>query len=405
MNMFLIFCELIIGFLILDYMLKLLINYLKKDFQWLITKADEIPSFSPSLLDKFFSDSFDSKLGWCRKPNSFGFDKGENGKVKYTIDSDGSRELPESVTLKYSPQIACFGDSYTFCRQVENAHTWQAFSSELLESHILNFGVGNYGLDQALIRYNDTVLPASINTVIMGVVPETICRVHSYWKHYLEFGNILAFKPRYILKNGTLELCENPINSKFDFYNISRCLNKVQKNDNFYLKKFKRHQLVSPFIFSFLKLARYNTSLVYLLIKRKIFQKFKLSNSEIENAPFSKVMEKNLIDSHDMYKDKHNTDLLKAIIIKFKNDALRRGHKPLIIIMPQLGDLRLFEEKTLSYEVFYENLKQELDILDLTKSIRSKDYSKFYINDQYGGHFSKEGNLFVSKAIVQYLSH
>lgn len=36
--------------------------------------------------------------------------------------------------------------------------------------------------------------------IIFNVVPETIARINSYWKHYREFGNTLGFKPLYIIK-------------------------------------------------------------------------------------------------------------------------------------------------------------------------------------------------------------
>ena len=33
----------------------------------------------------------------------------------------------------------------------------------------------------------------STKLIILAFVPETIARIHSYWKHYLEFGNKFGF--------------------------------------------------------------------------------------------------------------------------------------------------------------------------------------------------------------------
>lgn len=59
--------------------------------------------------------------------------------------------------------------------------------------NFLNFGVGNYGVDQALLRYEKTELTNSIEHVILGFVPETICSINSSWNHYVEFGNFFSF--------------------------------------------------------------------------------------------------------------------------------------------------------------------------------------------------------------------
>ena len=199
----------------------------------------------------FFSKSFDPTLGWVRKKNSTGIEKGEQKQIFFKIDEIGSRT--NSNSGKYVPTIACFGDSYAFCRQVDNDETWEYFLSEFLETGVINFGVGNYGLDQALIRYKNTDLPTSVNTVIMAVVPETICRIQSNWKHYLEFGNTFAFKPKFFLENGHLKLQENPMQNEIDFLNYREKLPFIQSNDRFYKEKFRKFQFRFPYTISFIR--------------------------------------------------------------------------------------------------------------------------------------------------------
>ena len=55
-------------------------------------KKDEYPILSEEGLNKFFNKSFDPDLGWIRRPNSQGIEKGKFGDVKYNIDWLGSRE-------------------------------------------------------------------------------------------------------------------------------------------------------------------------------------------------------------------------------------------------------------------------------------------------------------------------
>ena len=64
--------------------------------------------------------------------------------------------------------------------------------------------------------------------------------------------------------------------------------------------------------------------------------------------------------------------------------------------MPQLLDLKLKNNKVLEYEKFFNELKKEMDILDLTSIIYKKNFESLYIEDKYGGHFfSKEIKLFI----------
>ena len=130
----------------------------------------------------------------------------------------------------------------------------------------MNFGVGNYGVDQALLYYQRHDLPLSTEVVILGFVPETICRVQSYWKHYLEFGNIFAFKPRFTFENKKLILHQNPIKNLSDYEEIEKIIDTIKYTDGFYKNKFRKLQFRFPYLATFLLSFRRNITLIYLLI-------------------------------------------------------------------------------------------------------------------------------------------
>ena len=83
---------------------------------------------------------------------------------------------------------------------------------------MINFGVGNYGIDQALLRMKREYPKNKTDSVILAIVPETISRIVSIWKHYYEYGNTFGFKPRFILKNNQLQLIQNPIDNELKFF-------------------------------------------------------------------------------------------------------------------------------------------------------------------------------------------
>ena len=391
----------IIVITILEVVLYIVVNIQRRNFSWLITEKDELPVFDSQALHKFLKYSFDSHLGWVRRPNSSGTENGQKGKITFHIDSFGSRT---NSLKKLSPTIAAFGDSYAFCRQVEDDETWESQLGQQNNFGVMNFGVGNYGADQALLRYKSMSLPDTVQVVVMAFVPETICRIQSYWKHYLEFGNTFAFKPRFILdSNDSLTLLNNLIRDKDDYLSYKEKLPEIQKADNFYKKKFRSHQFRFPYIFSFMRHPIIQSLLISSIAIRRACRILGISSAKIENFPFKLVMTNNLRDAHALYEEDKSKKLLKAILLSFRDEAIRRGHTPLIVVMPQLLDLILGKGTTTSYQKYFRRLSKSLPVIDFTNKFIQTDFKKLYISDQYGGHLSVKGNSLVAEEISIWL--
>lgn len=384
---------------IVELGLFLTVRFLRRGFPWLITEQDEIPKLDLQALRKFIDYSFDPHLGWVRKPNSSGIEHGQKGEINFQIDSTGSRCNKHE---KLTPLIASFGDSYVFCRQVENDETWQAQLSSQEQFGVLNYGVGNYGADQALLRYERITLPNTVQVVVMGFVPETICRIQSYWKHYLEFGNTFAFKPRFVLApDGQLSLLENQIKNEEDFTSLENKLSNIQATDRFYITKFRSLQFRFPYIFSLMRNPVRQLMLINLIAFRALLRLTGVSKSWSENLPFTLVMRENIRDAHELYNDNESTELLRAILVRFKEVAISRGHIPLVLVIPQLLDLKL--ASNINYQNFFMKINMLLPIIDFTNKFANRKIDKLYINDQFGGHLSVDGNLLVAEEISTWL--
>lgn len=387
--------------ILLEITLRVIINAAKKSMPWILTKSDEYPEFKDEIVVKFIENSFDANLGWVRKPNSSGKEIGVESEVCFNIDENGSRANP--FTSHHNSKIAVFGDSYAFCRQVNDGETWECKLSELINAGVLNYGVGNYGIDQAIMRLEMTKLPSTVKAIILCFVPETICRVQSRWKHFLEFGNILAFKPRYILsETGGLTLLENPIKNISSFNEIKKIINEIKNTDKFYKTKFRKYQFRGLYLVVFIKnIARYVAMLrVYFLGKSGV-----ISNEERDDRLFELIVDENIKQSHFLYGNMQSTLLLGALLQKFKDEVVKRGAMPVIIVAPQLMDLK--NQKTRSiYQKFFQDFgsNHNLDVIDLTDAILKGNPSSCYINDRYGGHFSPFGNEIVANEVNDYLS-
>ena len=392
-----IFLYIAAAIILLEVTLQTTVKALRKNFQWLITEKDENPELDKNGLKKFFNSSYDPKLGWVRKPNTTGKERGQKGEITFHIDSFGARQNSHQTG---KPEIAAFGDSYVFARQVEDDETWEAQLSEMIGRDVMNFGVGNYGADQGLIRYERTDLPEEVNIAVLGFVPETICRVHSYWKHYLEFGNTFAFKPRFRLNDeNELELLENLMKTPAHFDRLDEIIPEVSRNDEFYKRKFRSVQFRFPYLLSFFRNPKRNSAIIGALIYREFKKLLGSVSPKIDNLPFRLIMKYNIKGSHEMYGEERSKLLLEKILLRFKQRAIERDHKPLILVMPQLLDLELTAGRDAPYQQFYNDLESEIDVIDMTPVFKEKAFRKLYIDDQYGGHLSKEGNRLVAEEI------
>ena len=229
-------------FFIIELIFRSIIFSVNKKFQWLIIDKDEFPILSETALKKFISHGFDKELGWSRKANTSHEETGKSNQItKWTINSKTARTNPSFDEL--DSKISCYGDSFTFCRQVNDNETWEHFLSKLLDTNVLNFGVGNHGIDQSLLRLKRDFPRHKTDTVILTVVPDTISRIVSVWKHYYEYGNTFGFKPRFVLKNNELQLIKNPIDDESKFYRYRDFLDEIRNNDFFYGKKFKKEKM------------------------------------------------------------------------------------------------------------------------------------------------------------------
>ena len=255
--------------------------------------------------------------------------------------------------------------------------------------------MGNYGLDQSFLKYKKTLINKSTKIIIFGFVPETICRIQSCWKYYLEFGNLHGFKPFCIIKNKKLYLKKNilKIHSKFD--DLKEIIIKTRKLDRFYRLKYKQHVFKYPYIFSFLKNFLLNVRIFSTLIKSLI--KKKSFKNSFEKNTFPLIMENNIKMSHKLYCENYSKNLLKKLIEKISKEV-KNNTKCYFVIFPQLFDLKLKSRKY--YQKFFKELKIDCNIIDLTNNfLAHKNYKKLFINDKYGGHLNYKGNLLVANVL------
>jgi hypothetical protein len=92
---------------------------------------------------------FDPQLGYV--PNASRVPDGIDGSIStYTYGSLGERLVVNHAGT--ACRVHTYGDSMTQCHQVSDGETWQEYLAAHLGEPILNFGVGGYGVHQAIAR-------------------------------------------------------------------------------------------------------------------------------------------------------------------------------------------------------------------------------------------------------------
>jgi len=405
-DIFNIIVEILIAYTITELILCKIILYVNKRFSWLITDKDEKPTLSESGLKKFISHGYDSEFGWVRKPNTFHIENGKEGSTKWTINSIGARTNPNFENLE--SRISCYGDSFTFCRQVNDDETWECYLSELQHTNILNFGVGNYGLDQTLLRLKREYPKNKTKIVIIGIVPDTISRILSIWKHYYEYGNTFGFKPRFILTENNLRLIKNPIDHESKFFHYEKYLDQIKENDFFYHNKFKKEKIRFPYSITILKNIKRNFSIIYWILLIQIYKKLKKDVSNIEWNPMRTIMRINLNWRIKLYQDPSAIMLLKEIIKEFIKIMQEKNATLVLVFLPQKDDVNFIRKNFHFYKNTLLEIKRldNLCVIDLTDYlINQKNLDELYSDpNNYGGHFSKQGNKIIANILNEELN-
>lgn len=391
--------KIVLVYCLLEICIKLIIDSLSTQFQWIITKKSEIPFLEKAVLQKYAETSHHAILGWVRPANSSGSERVGHRRTNFKIDTTGSRSICDSYD---KITVSTFGDSFTFCRQVNDNETWQSYLGKTMKTGIKNFGVGNYGIDQALLRYELIEDFDQTEMVIICVVPETISRIQSVWKHYFEHGNTLAFKPRFELIGEELKLIPNFLVDTSMYKSLSDrgIRQSLQSSDYFYKKKFKKYQYRFPYsVHLFRHPIRQIRLLVLVLIH--ICSSVEVDPRERFSSAWKQIIKENIKISQRLYGDERSSNLLTKLLNRFNRTALDNGHDLLVVVIPQLADLHSRPKQRIKYQRFFEARSKEMNVLDLTNEFILNQAKQLYNEETNGGHLTPEGNEFVAALIYQ----
>lgn len=287
------------------------------------------------------------------------------------------------------PRLSVFGDSFTYCEEVEDHETWEERISQLARADIYNFGSGGYGVDQAFLRFREDFSKVKTRFVALGLITENLNRaVNVYRKFYYPKTKLSMTKPRFVMEDGKLKLLPNPIKTADDLIKLKdpEFVESIGKND--YWRNFGDYPVRSfPYLAIFLnKVFRYE-----LMFGRNV----------------RPVDDNNPRPWRDLWTVKKNVDLIYAIFDKFVEEAANQGAIPMIVLLPQWSDAKTyFESGKLSTGA------QAIDAYGKSRNIpvfngvtalvaEAKDWEE--LKSFYVGHISPKGNRVIGEKLHRFL--
>ncbi|WP_247001485.1 hypothetical protein [Halosolutus gelatinilyticus] len=368
--------------------------------------TEEFPEIDRDLLEKF--SSFDPELGWAPQPNrEKQKDTGDHlpGEevrtvVTYSTDEHASRVcLANDRDDDTDVTVSTYGDSYCFCREVNNDETFQHYMAENLDTHVANYGGGNYGLDQALMRLKRKYPEDPTDYVFVVVTASSIARILSVWKHYQEFGNILAVKPRYVMEDGELERVESPVDEKEDLLDLESKADFLREHDFHYEHWFEPHYASFPYTPEFFENPEHLRYALYTggkEVERRLETSIPGIDFDEAQTRAALRMEQPRVRYHERLFDTHEY-LFDALIEEFVEYADERDFTPVFAMVQQLRYATYESEHGPIYGDLMDRLGEKYDDLETIDMARhlspdDGDVESLYVQRGEGGHYSPETN-------------
>ena len=190
------------------------------------------------MIDYFFSGEeiesrgiFDKELGYIFK-NAVRKDGIDGSSSICTFMPSGARQM---IQFNNRPcRINTYGDSFTFCSQVNDGETWQEYLAAHLGEPVRNFGVGGHGVYQAYLRMLREEKKNPADYILFTIFYNDHFRSNFSWRwsHLDWVRKIVYEKPSdfclnpwpYVtmnLETGNLEEVQNKYNPAINNYELS----------------------------------------------------------------------------------------------------------------------------------------------------------------------------------------
>lgn len=325
--------------------------------------------------------TFEPDLGWLPNP---GVER-TLGRLPYRHNAAGLR-----ADREYAPQpppgarrLSAYGDSFTYCDDVELLDCWTAQLEALLPSgEVLNFGVPGYGPDQALLRYERDGAAWQPCAVLIGHMVENVNRVVNRFRgFYKPEGGSLLPKPRFVLEGGQLHLLPSPARDLAQVADPAWVEANLGPADAFY---FPGMFVANPF--DRLELVRLARTARYRALRTEGTQ-WTPAWAARAYQPGTEAFE-----------------VLVAVLARFAEQARRDGSSPLVVVFPYQDEItsRRDGEPKVHAPLLEALAERDVPTLDLTDPLAGQS-RRGQLGSLLRMHYTRQGNAVVARALAERL--
>ena len=274
-----------------------------------------------------------------------------------------------------------YGESFTYGSEVSDDEAWGNRLAAQLNARVDNFGVGGYGTDQAVLRYQlNTNDPARV--VVLGLVTENLMRNVNQFRDLIYTSGGLGFKPRFVLNatNG-LEFVPIPTLSAADFPACARDPGRFLAHEFFTPEGGRGVGAAGfPYMWSLARGARHFSV-----------------GPRLRGEPWYA----------DFFQPEHPSRALPltvAIVREFERVCRARGRTPLILLLPTGRDLQHFRQHgRWLHAPLVEALAQDPHVLDVAggfaRSVAPERFESLYVAPSR--HMNAAGNALLADLVAE----
>ncbi len=325
------------------------------------------------LLEGEHRETLHPVYGWAYRP---GWAHGAD-----TIDAKGTRRS-SAAGDRGALRLLAFGGSFVYCNEVSNAECWTAVLEERWDAVAVNYGVGGYGTDQALLRYLGEG-GVDHGVVVIGYSSVNIRRVVNRYRGFMSSAEGPWFKPRFLPDGDGLRLVEAPVpdeRAARAFLSDPRAaLMEIGQEDYWYEPSRYEHRA-------------YAWSAAYRLTSEAVGR---VRRRWLDaDRPFDGAL---------VNEESEAFEVQSRLLAAFADSVRGRGASPVLLFMPSPADLaRRQRGEEVSYAPLLVRMQDRGEVvLDVSPRLAAHREPSALLA-QYG-HYSPKGNALVAEAIAELL--
>jgi hypothetical protein len=322
---------------------------------------------------------YDPQLGWTNRPRACTDDH------LYCVNAYGLRSN-DDYTAAMRPgtyRVIWTGDSFMFgfnagledspARQVERLLKERGKNAE-----VLDFAVGGYGFDQAYLRYARDAARFDASVVVQGLQMENLTRDLTLFRIVAFPGTGIPFaKPRFLLRNGALQLIDDPTPAPEDVAKTLRNFDRwpLARYELYYGSKYQRRWFAP-------------SKLICTLVDGFIAKKEAADAARTASAlgPYGE-----------------STNVTVALLERYRDEVTRSG-KPFFLVYLPLQDTitSVMNGQPDPWQAHLKRLSG-FNIIDPTPRLVA--YAKQHgVGSLFNGHYSPAGYRLVAEAVADALA-